>query len=76
MISTYTLGTYGSEDTHVVVTYEITDAETSGISSHMRNVYIPRLENGDVNEPEFCDILEGQLLGVQKKAALGVIHFQ
>jgi hypothetical protein len=38
-------------------------------------INIPHLEDGSIDEDYFNEILEGQLRGVENKAAIGVISF-
>lgn len=70
MITTYTIAEYTTEDTSVEVTYK----NTEGLI-HKRNINIPHLEDGSIDENHFQEILEGQLLGVNKKISVGVIQF-
>jgi hypothetical protein len=70
MISTYTVAEYTSEDTSVEVTYENSEGHV-----HKRTINIPHLENGNIDETYFQEILEGQLRGVNNKIAVGVISF-
>lgn len=70
MISTYTVAEYTTEDTSVEVTYENVEGFT-----HKRNVNIPRLEDGSIDEEYFNEILEGQLRGVNNKITVGAISF-
>ena len=70
MISTYTVAEYTTNDTSVEVTYENPEGFV-----HKRNVNIPHLEDGSIDEEYFNEILEGQLRGVNNKIAVGVIQF-
>ena len=70
MISTYTVAEYTSEDTSVEVTYENSEGNI-----HKRTINIPHLENGNIDETYFQEILEGQLRGVNNKIAVGAISF-
>jgi hypothetical protein len=70
MISTYTVAEYTTEDTSVEVTYENIDGFI-----HRRNVNIPHLEDGSIDEEYFNEILEGQLRGVNSKVIVGAIQF-
>ena len=70
MISTYTVSEYTSEDTSVEVTYENSEGNI-----HKRTINIPHLENGNIDETYFQEILEGQLRGVNNKIAVGAISF-
>ena len=70
MISTYTVAEYTTEDTSVEVTYENSDGFV-----HKRNINIPHLEDGSIDEEYFQEILEGQLRGVNNKVTVGAISF-
>ena len=70
MISTYTIAEYTTDDTSVEVTYENAEGFV-----HKRNVNIPHLEDGSIDEEYFNEILEGQLRGVNNKIAVGAIQF-
>lgn len=70
MSITYTVADYAEEDSTVEVTYTNADGFT-----HTRIINIPHLEDGSINEDYFEEILEGQLRGVENKAAIGVISF-
>jgi hypothetical protein len=70
MISTYTVAEYTTEDTSVEVTYENSEGFI-----HKRNINIPHLENGSIDEEYFQEILEGQLRGVNSKIRVGAISF-
>ena len=70
MISTYTIAEYTAEDISVEVTYE----NSQGFV-HKRNVNIPRLEDGSIDEEYFHEILEGQLRGVNSKIRVGAVQF-
>jgi len=59
-----------SEDNTVEVIY-IND---SGFT-YTRNINVPRLENGSVDEEYYQEILEGQLRGVENKIVVGAISF-
>ena len=61
---------YATEDNSVEVTYENSEGFV-----HKRNINIPHLEDGSIDEEYFREILEGQLLGVNNKIAVGVISF-
>ena len=67
---TYTVADYAEEDKTVEVTYTNADGFT-----HTRVVNIPHLEDGSVDADYLQEILEGQLRGVENKAAIGVISF-
>jgi len=70
MISTYTVAEYTADDTSVEVTYENAEGFV-----HKRNVNIPHLEDGSIDEEYFNEILEGQLRGVNNKITVGAIQF-
>ena len=70
MISTYTIAEYTNEDTSVEVTYENSEGFI-----HKRNINIPHLEDGSIDEEYFNEILEGQLRGVNNKITVGAIGF-
>lgn len=70
MITTYTIAEYTAEDTSVEVTYENVEGFI-----HKRNVNIPHLEDGSIDEEYFQEILEGQLRGVNNKISVGAIQF-
>lgn len=70
MISTYTVAEYNTEDTSVQVSY----VNDEGFI-HKRNINIPHLEDGSIDEEYFHEILEGQLRGVNNKIAVGAISF-
>jgi hypothetical protein len=70
MISTYTVAEYTSDDTFVEVTYQNSEGFV-----HKRTINIPHLENGDIDQEYFAEILEGQLRGVNNKVAVGAITF-
>lgn len=70
MISTYTVAEYTAEDTSVEVTYENSEGFI-----HKRNINIPHLEDGSIDEEYFQEILEGQLRGVNSKIRVGAISF-
>ena len=55
-------------------TVEVTYTNEAGLT-HSRSVNVPRLEDGSVNEEYYQEILEGQLRGVENKAAVNVITF-
>lgn len=76
MISTYFVGEFNDDDQTVVVTYINEDEENAGITTYFRNVRIPRLKNGEVDEEYFAEVLENQLAGVIVKEKRGIIHFQ
>jgi|GEM_PF-2616207 len=67
---TYEVSEYQQEDKTVEVTY----TNSEGLV-HTRNINIPHLEDGSVDEEEFQNILEGQLRGVENKISVGVIQF-
>ena len=67
---TYTVADYTADDTSVEVTFTNADGFV-----HKRQVNIPKLPEGGVDSDYFQEILEGQLRGVNHKAALGVITF-
>jgi len=70
MIGTYTVAEYTTEDTSAEVTYENAEGFI-----HKRNINIPHLEDGSIDEEYFQEILEGQLRGVNNKIAVGAISF-
>jgi len=70
MTITYVVSEYTAEDKTVEVTYE----NSAGLV-HKRNINIPHLEDGSIDENYFQEILEGQLRGVENKAKMGVIQF-
>lgn len=70
MISTYTVAEYTTEDTSVEVTYENSEGFI-----HKRNINIPHLEDGSIDEEYLNEILEGQLRGVNNKITVGAISF-
>lgn len=67
---TYTVADYEPEDRTVEVTY----TNDAGFI-HKRQINIPHLENGSVDEEYLQEIFEGQLRGVENKTKLGVIQF-
>ena len=70
------------------IIYEVSDYEPSDKSVNVtfiresdeyiytRNVNIPHLEDGSVDEEYFQEVLAGQLLGVIHKYKVGVIEFR
>jgi type I site-specific restriction-modification system R (restriction) subunit len=70
MISTYTISDYQETDTTVKVQYTNHEGFV-----HSRNINIPHLEDGSIDQERFNEILEGQLRGVNNKESLGVISF-
>ena len=60
----------GAEDK----TFQITYTNEQNFT-HERTVYVPRLENGSVDEEYYQEILEGQFLGVKNKVRIGAIEF-
>lgn len=70
MAITYTVADYGSEDKTVEVTY----TNDAGLI-HKRQINIPYLENGLIDEEYLQEIFEGQLRGVENKLKVGVIQF-
>jgi hypothetical protein len=42
---------------------------------HQRQINIPHLEDGSVDEDYFQDIIQGQLSGVQNKLKVGAVSF-
>ncbi len=70
MISTYTVAEYTTEDTSAEVTYQNSEGFI-----HKRNINIPHLEDGSIDEEYFQEILEGQLRGVNNKILVGAISF-
>jgi hypothetical protein len=67
---TYTVADYETEDKTVEVTY----TNDAGLI-HKRQINIPHLEDGSIDENYLQEILEGQLLGVENKIKIGVIQF-
>tara|TARA_Y100000289_G_scaffold52174_1_gene53562 strand:- start:791 stop:1084 length:294 start_codon:yes stop_codon:yes gene_type:complete len=67
----YAVGEYEPDASSVEVTY--TNSDTG--YTYVRSVNIPRTEEGIIDEEGFEEILEGQLLGVLNKLAVGVITF-
>ncbi len=59
-----------AEDTSVEVIY----TNDAGFT-HTRNINVPRLENGSVDEEYYQEILEGQLRGVENKIRVGAVTF-
>ena len=70
MSITYVVGDFTDADRKVEVTY----SNASGFV-HKRNIHLPRLEDGAVDQEYFDSILEAQLRGVINKDRLGVIIF-
>ena len=70
MAITYTVADYQTEDKTVEVTY----TNDAGLI-HKRDINIPHLEDGSVDEEYLQEILEGQLLGVENKIRVGSIQF-
>lgn len=70
MITTYIVGDYLETDNQVEITY-IND---NGFI-HKRNVNIPHLPDGSIDEIYFQEILEGQLRGVNNKILVNSITF-
>lgn len=66
----YTVPEFGNDDLSVEVTYTNSSAKT-----HTRTLFIPRNNDGSLNESEWNNILEAQLRNVENKAQLGVISF-
>ena len=67
----YAVGEYESDASTAQVTY--TNSDTG--YTYVRSVNIPRTEEGTIDEEGFQEVLEGQLLGVLNKLAVGVITF-
>tara|TARA_B100000902_G_scaffold148581_2_gene145291 strand:- start:75 stop:371 length:297 start_codon:yes stop_codon:yes gene_type:complete len=67
----YAVGEYESDASTAQVTY--TDSDTG--YTYVRSVNIPKTEEGVIDEDGFQEVLEGQLLGVINKLAVGVITF-
>lgn len=70
MSITYEVGSYSAEDTSVEVIY----TNDEGFI-HKRQVNIPHLEDGSVDEVYLEEILEGQLRGVENKLVVGAVTF-
>ena len=70
MITTYTVADYLESDTHVEVTF----TNDEGFI-HKRQVNIPHLPDGSIDETYFQEILDGQLRGVNNKLVVGAITF-
>jgi hypothetical protein len=68
---TYELADYELTDRTVEVTYT---RESDGFV-YSRQVNIPHLENGSIDEEYFQEVLEGQLRGVENKQRMGIIEF-
>lgn len=69
---TYTVSEYDPSDSSVEVVFT---RESDGFI-HKRNVNIPHLEDGSMDEDYFEEILEGQLAGVINKLRVGAVTFQ
>lgn len=67
----YAVGEYESDASNVEVTY--TNSDTG--YTYVRSVNIPRTEEDLIDEEGLQEVLEGQLLGVLNKLAVGVITF-
>jgi hypothetical protein len=70
MITTYTVADYLESDRHVEVTYTNDEGFVN-----KRQVNIPHLPDGSIDEAYFGEILEGQLRGVNNKLVMEVITF-
>jgi hypothetical protein len=69
---TYELTDYEPTDKNVEVTYT---RESDGFV-YTRQVNIPHLEDGSIDEEYFQEVLEGQLNGVKNKLRVGAISFR
>lgn len=69
---TYTVSDYQPSDKSVEVVY----TRQSDGYVYKRNVNIPHLEDGSVDETYFQEILDGQLSGVINKYKIDVIQFK
>lgn len=70
MSITYTVADYLESDSSVEVTFTNADGHT-----HKRQINIPHLEDGSVDEDYLQEILEGQLRGVENKIKVGAVSF-
>jgi hypothetical protein len=70
MITTYIVDEFEPTDKTVKITFFNEEGFT-----HERNINIPHLENGSVDEDYFEEIIEGQLRGVENKIKIGIIQF-
>jgi hypothetical protein len=59
-----------AEDTAVKVTY----TNEAGFT-HERQINVPRLDDGSVDEEYYQEILEGQLRGVENKIKVNAVTF-
>jgi hypothetical protein len=70
MITTYTVADYLESDKHVEVTYFNDEGFV-----HKRQINIPHLPDGSIDQAYFQEILEGQLRGVNNKLVVDAITF-
>jgi hypothetical protein len=70
MITTYTVADYLESDKNVEVTFFNDEGFV-----HKRQVNIPHLPDGSIDQAYFQEILEGQLRGVNNKLVVGAITF-
>lgn len=72
MAITYTVSKY---DPITSSSVEVIYTNSENGFQHKRTINIPRLEDGNIDEEYFSEILVGQLRGVENKIKLGVITF-
>ena len=70
MITTYIVDEFEPTDRNVKITFVNDDGFI-----HERNINIPHLEDGSVDENYFQEIIEGQLRGVENKIKVNAIQF-
>lgn len=70
MITTYIVDNFEPTDRKVKITF----FNEEGLI-HKRDINIPHLEDGSLDETYFQQIIEGQLRGVEYKEQLGIIGF-
>jgi hypothetical protein len=70
MITTYIVDQFEPTDKTVKITFFNEEGFT-----HERNINIPHLENGLVDDDYFEEVVQGQLRGVEHKQKMGIIQF-
>ncbi len=70
MITTYIVGEFEPPDRQVKITF----VNEEGLI-HERQINIPHLDDGSIDEEYFQEIIEGQLRGVENKIRIDVIKF-
>jgi hypothetical protein len=70
MITTYIVGEFEPSDRQVKITF----VNEEGLI-HERQINIPHLDDGSIDEEHFQEIIKGQLRGVENKIRIDVIKF-